>query len=440
MPAVKENVLDSPLFVPLLGVFRDSADKLLAFANKSVNRCLVRSMLYVGGDSMRLRHRRPISGKPDAANSYRMARSPLRKTVFVASSGRISTAFTLVELLVVIAIIGILVALLLPAIQAAREAARRAQCKNHLRQIAIACLNHEVTHKRFPAGGWGWHWMGDPDKGYGPQQPGGWIYQATPYLEEQAIRDVGKGLSPAAKAEALKQQMSAVIPVFNCPSRRRAIALSARNPLGKYTEVDDSGNEKPPYNAAVPDTLAKTDYAINGGSGRAPGTQSGGFPPNAAPPLATDCGGGYPNCVGMAADLDAIAKSWNGISTKMYGAKVSQITDGTSKTALVGEKALPPRFYDTGYGDPPTYGGGSDGGDNNSMYQGYDLDTTRWIGRVPQQDSDRLPADHYNDFGSAHPGGLHMAMCDGSVQAISYDIDEDVWSSYGARDDGKVAQ
>ena len=85
----------------------------------------------------------------------------------------------------VIAIIGILVALLLPAIQAAREAARRTQCKNNLRQIALACLNHESTHKTFPHGGWGWHWMGDPDKGFGRKQPGGWIYQATPYLEEE---------------------------------------------------------------------------------------------------------------------------------------------------------------------------------------------------------------------------------------------------------------
>src|SRR5262245_55982395 len=87
-----------------------------------------------------------------------------------------SMGFTLVEVLVVIAIIGILVGLLLPAINSARESSRRTACENNLHQIAIAVNLHEGAQHTFPTGGWGANWVGDPDAGFGPRQPGGWIY------------------------------------------------------------------------------------------------------------------------------------------------------------------------------------------------------------------------------------------------------------------------
>jgi prepilin-type processing-associated H-X9-DG protein len=239
--------------------------------------------------------------------------------------------------------------------------------------------------------------------------------------------------------------MAQVIPTFNCPSRRPAVALTARTPEGKYTELDTGGTEKIPYNVAIPDALAKTDYAINGGTNKVPGTQAQLPPPNGPPDAVTDCNPGpFPNCgPSIVDDLKQIndqINGFNGIATRYTGAKIRQVTDGTSKTALVGEKALPPRFYDTGYGeDDKTHYANNNGGDNSSMYQGYDTDNTRWIGEVPVQDVDIKDTSFDSVFGSAHPGGINMAFCDGSVQSVTYDIDPDVWGTYGSRRDGKVA-
>ncbi len=83
---------------------------------------------------------------------------------------------TLIEVLVTISIIGLLMAILLPAIQAARESGRRTQCQCNVRQVGMAILAHESAQGRFPTGGWGGQWVGQPGRGTGRNQPGGWIY------------------------------------------------------------------------------------------------------------------------------------------------------------------------------------------------------------------------------------------------------------------------
>ena len=119
---------------------------------------------------------------------------------------RCPRAFTLVELLVVIAIIGVLVGLLLPAVQAARESARCAQCQNHLKQLGLAVNNHAGVHGYMPTGGWGGGWVGDPDRGFGRQQPGGWVYSVLPFAEQQQLYDQGNGLPNADKRTALAKR------------------------------------------------------------------------------------------------------------------------------------------------------------------------------------------------------------------------------------------
>ena len=136
--------------------------------------------------------------------------------------------FTLVELLVVITIIGILIALLLPAVQAAREAARKAQCNNHLKQLALGCMSHEQANGFFPTGGWGYWWAGDPDRGFDRHQPGGWIYNILPYIDQGPLHAIGSGMAAADKRVALMTVLRTPLPTLHCPSRRGPIFIRPR--------------------------------------------------------------------------------------------------------------------------------------------------------------------------------------------------------------------
>jgi prepilin-type N-terminal cleavage/methylation domain-containing protein len=346
-------------------------------------------------------------------------------------------AFTLVELLVVIAIIGILIALLLPAVQAAREAARRTQCRNNLKQLGLAAQMHCDAQKYFPTGGWGWSWVGDPDRGYGLQQPGGWAYSLLPFLEEKPLRDYGRGLTGTAKYNALALMQAQPVSSFNCPTRRGA-TIAPVNSGSVYNAVPAAGA-----------TLmgARCDYAGNGGTdmtGNCCGNQTAG------PPSGSDTNGYNPLTYFQS------MSNWSKANGVIYaGSTVSirQISDGLTKTYLIGEKALHPSCY-------PGTGGNNCAADDQSMFQGYDWDTIRWAGNGafslpsnkivygsidwrPLKDSEIDPytvvttsSPFLTNFGSPHPNGCFFVMCDDSVQIISYNIDYQIHWELAARNDG----
>jgi prepilin-type N-terminal cleavage/methylation domain-containing protein/prepilin-type processing-associated H-X9-DG protein len=327
-------------------------------------------------------------------------------------------AFTLVELLVVFAIIGVLVALLLPAIQAAREAARRSQCQNNLKQIGLALLSHHDAMRRFPANGWGPFWGPDPDRGSDYRQPGSWIYSVLPYIEEQPLRSLGRDGDAKTITQAQKDNVAMVVQtplaMFNCPSRRAAI------PYPYSTTIA-------PRNFTAVASAAKSDYAANAGRNWNLVIKS--------IEMSSMAEGDDPTTWTKIPALFVATPEyrWDGIIYEGSNVNNSKITDGTSKTFLVGEKSL---YIDS-------YTNGLDFGDNEQMYQGDDIDSTRRAGDststhdAPIQDTTSDPASAPYGFGSPHSGGINFVMCDGSVHVIPYDIDLTTYARLGNRSDGE---
>lgn len=334
--------------------------------------------------------------------------------------------FTLVELLVVIAIIGVLVALLLPAIQSAREAARRTQCGNNLKNIALAAQNHHDAHEIFPTGGWGWHWVGDADRGFDRHQPGGWVYNLLPYMEERALHALaGDG---ARESIGQPQRLGALsvitrpVSMIRCPSRRLQ-DLYPKPVDGTFYALNA---------AEGTDNIVagRSDYAMNSGSRNVP-NEVPEFPKSLTTSYAD--ANNYINWQTDPLGWTTIkgAKSverFNGVGFQRSEVGIKHLIDGTASTYLVGEKYLNPFNYETG----------EDGGDNETWCTGANNDNFRIAYDPPLPDQMDLPNDVR--FGSAHPSGCFFAWCDGHVSMESFEIDPLVNRANANRgDEGSVA-
>ncbi len=317
--------------------------------------------------------------------------------------------FTLVELLVVIAIIGILVALLLPAIQAAREAARRAQCQSNIKNAALAVLNYEAAKKVLPEG-----MTFDTAEAANINVLNvfreNWVIQTLPYLEEQPLRDsfdLTKKINDVANSRNYIAR-GKTIPVLLCPS----------DPNNKVLYQGKAGS---PHGA----NWARTNYAASAGRlfihpSHANGPNSGTWKDNCK----------------------------RGVMGPNTSVTLQRVTDGTSKTILLGELRSGLTEQDArgvwalghaGASLLAMYGANGDANgpnacnpDSDDVYS--DICGAAVVG-TPQSNAECMTCSGGGVFDQAtvrsvHPGGVHVAMCDGSVQFVSEDIETS--GSYGA--------
>ena len=314
--------------------------------------------------------------------------------------------FTLVELLVVIAIIGILVALLLPAIQAAREAARRSQCSNNLKQIALAINNYHDNYKVYtPARIGSGHMTNNAHLVNSVKNTTGWAL-LLPFLEQQAAHDQydfnvcsssalpGTGYTATvAGNDTINQPIySQRFKMLECPSHNKAGEQRTNQP-GTQDQYSMRG-------------ARRTSYFFSTGQYE-------------------DLNSPYPNL---------LSRRLRGLGA--FGsdgaARIGDIMDGTSNALLIGESVGGTRKVDENWGPWGLNGTGTccHGvvmADNNTALPGTPITFSAahvrdyGINSAYQNDPQRR---HFAyTFSSLHPGGAQFALCDGSTRFLAESLD-----------------
>lgn len=313
------------------------------------------------------------------------------------------TAFTLVELLVVITIIGILIALLLPAVQAAREAARRMQCSNNLKQLALGVLNYENACVRFPAGV-------TMEQVPPSDRYNNWTVRVMPYMELNAAYDqwnfqegyAGPPQGPGGTRVNLLLMETHFLG-FCCPSDNTATAhyKTERDTRSNYAACfSPSGTMVEPDVPMWYDTC-NTDASLNPSAGETPRRRAI-FNVNVFRDVSA-IKDGLSNTISLS-EVIGVQNDLRGCWWHPWGA---QYTHHNTPNTLIPDGMYYVASYCDSTPDAPCTAG--------SCHTTLDVAAR-----------------------SKHPGGVMAARIDGSVDFYSNQVDLDVWHALGSIDGGET--